>query len=74
MESYWPGKTKDTFITGLVVGLSTWQIKTVVPCQFECLAKYNQILRVEEVLGSKANSFRNSLDKEAKASKHPGPL
>ena len=46
--------TEDTFIAHLVVGLCTGQIKTGAPCRSECLAKYNQILRIEEELGSKA--------------------
>jgi enolase len=36
----------------LVVGLGTGQIKTGAPCRSERLAKYNQILRIEEELGS----------------------
>ena len=43
------------------------QIKTGAPCRSERLAKYNQILRIEEELGSKAKfagrSFRNPLAK-----------
>uniref|UniRef100_A0A8C0MXF5 phosphopyruvate hydratase n=2 Tax=Canis lupus familiaris TaxID=9615 RepID=A0A8C0MXF5_CANLF len=60
-------KTKDTFIADLVVGLCTGQVKTGAPCRSERLAKYNQILRIEEELGSKAKfvgrSFRNPLAK-----------
>uniref|UniRef100_A0A671DNX3 phosphopyruvate hydratase n=1 Tax=Rhinolophus ferrumequinum TaxID=59479 RepID=A0A671DNX3_RHIFE len=60
-------KTEDTFITDLVVGLCTGQIKTGAPCRSERLAKYNQILRIEEELGSKARfagrNFRNPLAK-----------
>jgi enolase len=36
------------------VGLGTGQIKTGAPCRSERLAKYNQILRIEEELGDKA--------------------
>ncbi|ENN82035.1 hypothetical protein D910_07243 [Dendroctonus ponderosae] len=51
MVSHRSGETEDTFIADLVVGLSTGQIKTGAPCRSERLAKYNQILRIEEELG-----------------------
>lgn len=54
MVSHRSGETEDTFIADLVVGLSTGQIKTGAPCRSERLAKYNQLLRIEEELGSKA--------------------
>lgn len=54
MVSHRSGETEDTFIADLVVGLSTGQIKTGAPCRSERLAKYNQILRIEEELGSDA--------------------
>jgi len=54
MVSHRSGETEDTFIADLVVGLSTGQIKTGAPCRSERLAKYNQILRIEEQLGSDA--------------------
>ena len=38
----------------LVVGLGVGQIKTGAPCRSERLAKYNQLLRIEEALGDKA--------------------
>ncbi|XP_040590849.1 alpha-enolase [Mesocricetus auratus] len=67
MVSHRSGETEDTFIADLVVGLCTGQIKTGAPCRSERLAKYNQILRIEEELGSKAKfagrSFRNPLAK-----------
>jgi enolase len=63
MVSHRSGETEDTFIADLVVGLSTGQIKTGAPCRSERLAKYNQILRIEEELGAKAKyagkNFRN---------------
>ncbi|KAF7271785.1 enolase-like [Rhynchophorus ferrugineus] len=63
MVSHRSGETEDTFIADLVVGLSTGQIKTGAPCRSERLAKYNQILRIEEELGSAAKyagkSFRS---------------
>ncbi|KAJ8914564.1 hypothetical protein NQ315_010028 [Exocentrus adspersus] len=62
MVSHRSGETEDTFIADLVVGLSTGQIKTGAPCRSERLAKYNQILRIEEELGANAKyagkSFR----------------
>ncbi|CAH0555936.1 unnamed protein product [Brassicogethes aeneus] len=65
MVSHRSGETEDTFIADLVVGLSTGQIKTGAPCRSERLAKYNQILRIEEELGANAKfagkSFRKPL-------------
>ncbi|KAJ1881807.1 phosphopyruvate hydratase, partial [Kickxella alabastrina] len=46
--------TEDSTIADLVVGLGTGQIKTGAPCRSERLAKYNQILRIEEELGENA--------------------
>lgn len=54
MVSHRSGETEDNFIADLVVGLSTGQIKTGAPCRSERLAKYNQILRIEEELGANA--------------------
>uniref|UniRef100_A0A672FQ41 phosphopyruvate hydratase n=1 Tax=Salarias fasciatus TaxID=181472 RepID=A0A672FQ41_SALFA len=54
MVSHRSGETEDTFIADLVVGLCTGQIKTGAPCRSERLAKYNQLLRIEEELGAKA--------------------
>merc|ERR1712110_434435 len=53
MVSHRSGETEDSFIADLVVGLRTGQIKTGAPCRSERLAKYNQLLRIEEELGSK---------------------
>lgn len=50
MTSHRSGETEDTFIADLAVGLSTGQIKTGAPCRSERLAKYNQLLRIEEEL------------------------
>ncbi|XP_017009756.2 enolase isoform X1 [Drosophila takahashii] len=52
MVSHRSGETEDSFIGDLVVGLSTGQIKTGAPCRSERLAKYNQILRIEEEIGA----------------------
>lgn len=54
MVSHRSGETEDNFIADLVVGLGTGQIKTGAPCRSERLAKYNQILRIEETLGENA--------------------
>lgn len=54
MVSHRSGETEDDFIADLVVGLSTGQIKTGAPCRSERLAKYNQLIRIEEQLGNKA--------------------
>ena len=54
MVSHRSGETRDDFIADLVVGLSTGQIKAGAPCRAERLAKYNQLLRIEEELGKKA--------------------
>jgi len=63
MVSHRSGETEDTFIADLVVGLGTGQIKTGAPCRSERLAKYNQILRIEEEMGASAKyagkNFRN---------------
>merc|ERR1719281_1507755 len=62
MVSHRSGETEDSFIADLVVGLRTGQIKTGAPCRSERLAKYNQLIRIEEELGSKCayagTSFR----------------
>ncbi|CAI4052112.1 hypothetical protein N7582_005368 [Saccharomyces uvarum] len=54
MVSHRSGETEDTFIADLVVGLRTGQIKTGAPARSERLAKLNQLLRIEEELGSNA--------------------
>lgn len=48
MTSHRSGETEDSFIADLVVGTSTGQIKTGAPCRSERLAKYNQLIRIEE--------------------------
>jgi enolase len=54
MTSHRSGETEDNYIADLAVGLCTGQIKTGAPCRSERLAKYNQLLRIEAELGSKA--------------------
>jgi len=48
--SHRSGETEDTTIADLVVALNTGQIKTGAPCRSERVAKYNQLLRIEEQL------------------------
>lgn len=66
MVSHRSGETEDTFIADLVVGLCTGQIKTGAPCRSERLAKYNQLVRIEEELGAGAKyageKFRRPLE------------
>jgi len=52
--SHRSGETEDTFIADLAVGLCTGQIKTGSVSRSERVAKYNQLLRIEEELGSAA--------------------
>ena len=52
--SHRSGETEDTTIADLVVALNTGQIKTGAPCRSERIAKYNQLLRIEEELGDTA--------------------
>lgn len=52
--SHRSGETEDSFIADLVVALGCGQIKTGAPCRSERVAKYNQLLRIEEELGKKA--------------------
>jgi enolase len=54
MVSHRSGETEDTTIADFVVGLATGQIKTGSLSRTERVAKYNQLLRIEEVLGEKA--------------------
>ena len=54
MTSHRSGETEDNYIADLAVGLCTGQIKTGAPCRGERTAKYNQLLRIEEELGSAA--------------------
>jgi enolase len=52
--SHRSGETEDTTIADLAVALNTCQIKTGAPSRSERVAKYNQLLRIEEELGSSA--------------------
>ena len=46
--SHRSGETEDTFIADLAVAVNSGQIKTGAPCRSERVAKYNQLLRIEE--------------------------
>jgi enolase len=52
--SHRSGETEDTFIADLAVGMGTGQIKTGSASRTDRIAKYNQLLRIEEELGSAA--------------------
>jgi enolase len=52
--SHRSGETEDTTIADLVVALNTGQIKTGAPCRSDRVAKFNQLLRIEEELGETA--------------------
>ena len=54
MMSHRSGETEDTTIADLAVALSTGQIKSGAPARGERIAKYNQLLRIEEELGDSA--------------------
>lgn len=53
--SHRSGETEDTIIADLVVATSTGQIKTGSLCRTDRVAKYNQLIRIAEALGSKAS-------------------
>ena len=52
--SHRSGETIDSFIADMTVGLDTGHLKTGAPCRGERVEKYNQLLRIEEELGSAA--------------------
>ena len=54
ISSHRSGETEDTTIADLAVALNTCQIKTAAPSRSERVAKYNQLLRIEEELGTSA--------------------
>jgi enolase len=54
MMSHRSGETEDTTIADLAVALECGQIKTGAPARTERVAKYNQLLRIEEELGESA--------------------
>ena len=52
--SHRSGETEDTTIADIVVALNCGQIKTGAPSRTDRVAKYNQLIRIEEELGKKA--------------------
>lgn len=58
--SHRSGETEDVTIADLVVGLNTGQIKTGAPSRTDRVAKYNQLLRLEEILDSTAQYAGNN--------------
>jgi enolase len=54
MISHRSGETTDTFIADLAVAMGTGHLKTGAPCRGERVEKYNQLLRIEEELGTVA--------------------
>ena len=65
MVSHRSGETADTFIADFVVAMGTGQIKTGAPCRSERVEKYNQLLRIEDELGSRAAyAGRNAFTKK----------
>ena len=54
IASHRSGETEDTTIADLAVALNCGQIKTGAPCRSERVAKYNELLRIEEELGTAA--------------------
>jgi enolase len=52
--SHRSGETEDATIADLAVALGTGQIKTGAPARSDRVAKYNQLLRIEEELGERA--------------------
>lgn len=52
--SHRSGETADTFIADFVVAMGTGQIKIGAPCRSERVEKYNQLLRIEDELGARA--------------------
>jgi enolase len=70
MISHRSGETEDTTIADLVVALGSGQIKSGAPCRSERVAKYNQLLRIEEELGESARypgrlAFRRTYQERA---------
>ena len=59
MVSHRSGETEDNFIADLAVGLCTGQMKTGATCRSDRTCKFNQLLRIEEILGDKAKYPKN---------------
>jgi enolase len=53
--SHRSGETEDTTIADLAVATNAGQIKTGAPCRSDRVAKFNQLIRIEQELGRKAH-------------------
>ncbi len=58
--SHRSGETEDATIADIAVGLNAGQIKTGSLCRSDRVAKYNQLLRIEQELGSRAQYAGNT--------------
>ena len=67
MISHRSGETVDSFIADFSVAMGTGQLKTGAPCRGERVEKYNQLMRIEEELGSSAIYAGRSIFRQAKA-------
>jgi enolase len=54
IASHRSGETEDTFIADLAVAMGSWYIKTGSLSRSDRIAKYNQLIRIEEQLGGSA--------------------
>ncbi len=67
MISHRSGETVDSFIADFSVAMGTGQLKTGAPCRGERVEKYNQLLRIEEELGSSASYAGRRIFRQPKA-------
>ena len=65
--SHRSGETVDSFIADFSVAMGTGQLKTGAPCRGERVEKYNQLMRIEEELGSSASYAGRSIFRQPKA-------
>lgn len=65
MVSHRSGETDDSFISDLAVGTNAGMIKTGAPSRIDRVAKYNQLLRIEEGLGHSARYAGKSINKNS---------
>ncbi len=66
MISHRSGETVDSFIADFSVAMGTGQLKTGAPCRGERVEKYNQLMRIEEDLGSSAQYAGRSIFRQQK--------
>ena len=60
MVSHRSGETEDTTIADLAVATNAGQIKTGAPARTDRVAKYNQLLRIEDELGASADYLQKA--------------